>query len=49
MYMREGEPTTTSEPYLNTTTAFAALVTVVVSLVPAPLFAWASSAVLKLF
>jgi len=49
MYMREGEPTTTSEPYLNMTTAFAALVTVIVSLVPAPLFAWASSAVLKLF
>ncbi len=49
MYMREGEPTTVSEPFLNMTTAFAALVTVIVSLVPAPLFAWASSAVLRLF
>lgn len=49
MYMREGEPSTTSEPMLNFTTAFAAVVTVVISIIPAPLFAWASSAVLKLF
>lgn len=49
MYMREGEPSTTSEPMLDFTTAFAAVVTVVVSIIPAPLFALASSAVLKLF
>jgi NADH-quinone oxidoreductase subunit N len=49
MYMREGEPTAVREPWLNLTTAVAALVTVIVSLIPAPLFAWASSAVLKLF
>lgn len=49
MYMRDGEPTTTREPWLDLTTAAAALVTVIVSLFPAPLFAWASSAVLKLF
>jgi NADH-quinone oxidoreductase subunit N len=49
MYMREGEPSTTSEPWLNLTWGGAALVTVVVSLVPAPLFDWASQAVLRLF
>ena len=49
MYMRDGEPAATREPWLDLTTAAAALVTVVVSLIPAPLFAWASSAVLKLF
>src|SRR3970282_2252238 len=49
MYMRDGEPTATREPWLDLTTAAAARVTVVVSLIPAPLFAWASSAVLKLF
>ena len=49
MYMREGEPETTSEPWLNITWGLAALLTVIVSLVPAPLFDWASQAVLKLF
>jgi NADH-quinone oxidoreductase subunit N len=49
MYMREGEPETTSEPWLNLTWAVSALLTVIVSLVPAPLFDWASQAVLKLF
>lgn len=49
MYMREGEPSTTSEPWLDLTWGGAALVTVVVSLVPAPLFDWASKAVLRLF
>ncbi|MCL4529574.1 MAG: NADH-quinone oxidoreductase subunit N [Chloroflexi bacterium] len=49
MYMRDGEPETTSEPWLNITWGLAALLTVIVSLVPAPLFDWASQAVLKLF
>lgn len=49
MYMREGDPVTTSEPWLNLTWAVSAVLTVFVSLVPAPLFDWASQAVLKLF
>ncbi len=49
MYMREGEPETTSEPWLNITWGLAALLTVIVGLVPQYLFAWASEAVLKLF
>ena len=49
MYMREGEPETTNEPWLNLTWAVSAIATVVISLVPQFLFAWASSAVLKLF
>ncbi len=49
MYMRDGEPTTERETWLDMTTVVTALVTVAVSLVPQFLFAWASSAVLKLF
>jgi len=49
MYMREGEPETTNEPWLNIMWGLAALLTVIVSLVPQFLFAWASAAVLKLF
>jgi NADH-quinone oxidoreductase subunit N len=49
MYMREGEPETAAEPWLNITWGLAALLTVVVSLVPQYLFAWASQAVMKLF
>jgi NADH-quinone oxidoreductase subunit N len=49
MYMRDGEPETTSEPWLNLTWGVAAVLTVAVSLAPAPLFDWASQAVLKLF
>lgn len=49
MYMREGEPQTASEPWLNLTWAVAAIATVVVSIFPAPLFAWATSAVFQLF
>jgi NADH-quinone oxidoreductase subunit N len=49
MYMREGEPATSSEPWLNISWGLAAVLTVVVSLVPALLFDWASRAVLKLF
>jgi len=47
--MREGNPSTISEPWLNLTTALIAVVTVAVSLYPGPLFTWASQAVLKLF
>jgi NADH-quinone oxidoreductase subunit N len=49
MYMREGSPVRTRDLWLDLTTASAAVVTVVVSLVPAPLFAWASEAVLRSF
>ncbi len=49
MYMREGEPETAAEPWLKITWAVCAVLTVIVSLVPQYLFAWASQAVLKLF
>ncbi len=49
MYMRDGDPQTTSEPWLNLTWGAMAVLTVLVSLVPAPLFDWASQAVLRLF
>ncbi|MEO5887160.1 MAG: proton-conducting transporter membrane subunit, partial [Anaerolineales bacterium] len=49
MYMRDGEPTTERETWLDMTTGFTAIATVVLSLVPQFLFEWASSAVLKLF
>ena len=49
MYMREGDPETTSEPWLNITWAVSAVLTVLVSLFPSPLFDWASQAVFKLF
>ena len=49
MYMQDGEPETEREFWLGLTTAGAALITVVVSLVPGGLFTWASEAVLKLF
>ncbi|MBN2115787.1 MAG: NADH-quinone oxidoreductase subunit N [Anaerolineales bacterium] len=49
MYMREGEPETERESFLDLTTIVTAVATVVISLVPQFLFAWASSAVLKLF
>ena len=49
MYMREGEPLAESEPWLDLTTAGTAIATVVLSLLPAALFALASGAVLKLF
>jgi NADH-quinone oxidoreductase subunit N len=49
MYMQEGEPETDREFWLGFATAGTALVTVIVSLVPQGLFAWASEAVLKLF
>lgn len=49
MYMRDGDPQTQSEPFLDFTTITTAVATVVISLVPQFLFAWASTAVLKLF
>jgi NADH-quinone oxidoreductase subunit N len=49
MYMREGEPQTTSEPWLNLTWGVAAILTVVVSLFPNALFGWATRAVFRLF
>ncbi|HSL46165.1 MAG TPA: NADH-quinone oxidoreductase subunit N [Anaerolineales bacterium] len=49
MYMRDGEPTTERESFLDLTTIGTAVATVVISLVPQFLFAWASNAVLKLF
>ncbi len=49
MYMRDGDPETASEPWLDLTWGLTALATVVFSFLPAALFAWASGAVLKLF
>jgi NADH-quinone oxidoreductase subunit N len=49
MYMKDGEPEAESETWLGLTTGATAVITVVVSLVPQFLFAWASEAVLKLF
>ncbi|HEX5837976.1 MAG TPA: NADH-quinone oxidoreductase subunit N [Anaerolineales bacterium] len=49
MYMQEGDPQRSRESFLDLTTAFTAVVTVLVSIVPQYLFAWASSAVLRLF
>jgi len=49
MYMRDGEPTTERETWLDITTSITAVATVVISLVPQFLFEWASEAVLKLF
>ncbi len=49
MYMKDGEPETERETWLGLTTALTAVITVVFSLVPQSLFAWASEAMLKLF
>jgi NADH-quinone oxidoreductase subunit N len=49
MYMREGSPAAERETWLDLSTGATALLTVVLSLVPQFLFAWASAAVLKLF
>jgi NADH-quinone oxidoreductase subunit N len=49
MYMREGDPQVTSEPLVNLTAGIAAVGTVVLSIFAAPLFAWASQAVLQMF
>jgi len=47
--MKDGEPVTERETWLALTTGATALITVLVSLVPQYLFAWASDAVMKLF
>ncbi len=44
MYMREGAPETTREPWLDFTWAVSALATVILSFLPMALFAWASAA-----
>jgi len=49
MYMRDGDPQVTSESWLDLSILAASLATVVLSFVPASLFALASDAVLKLF
>ena len=49
MYMREGDPEVTREPWLDFTWIVTALATVILSLVPAALFALSSGAVLNLF
>ena len=49
MYMQEGDPERSRESFLDLTTAFTAIVTVLVSFVPQYLFTWASTAILKLF
>jgi NADH-quinone oxidoreductase subunit N len=48
MYMRDGEPQTEREPFLDLTTITTAIATVAISLVPQFLFAWASTAVVLL-
>jgi hypothetical protein len=49
MYMQDGEPSMSREAFLDLTTGLTAVATVVISLVPQFLFAWATNAVLKLF
>jgi NADH-quinone oxidoreductase subunit N len=49
MYMHEGDPETAPEPWLDLTWGLTALATVVLSIVPMALFAWASGAMLKIF
>jgi len=49
MYMREGEPQARSEGWLNFTTGLAAIATVVLSIFAAPIFQWASQALLSSF
>ncbi|MBW8010763.1 MAG: NADH-quinone oxidoreductase subunit N [Chloroflexi bacterium] len=49
MYMREGDPETHSEGWLNLTTAVTAVGTVVLFIFSAPLFDWAAQAVLRMF
>ena len=49
MYMREGDPATERETWLDLSTGATALLTIGLSLAPGFLFAWASAAILKLF
>jgi hypothetical protein len=47
--MRDGDPETSREPWLDFTWALSAVATVILSFLPAALFTFASSAVLHLF
>jgi NADH-quinone oxidoreductase subunit N len=49
MYMKEGEPKTTSEGWLDLTWGAMAIATVIFSFIPMSLFKWASEAVMMLF
>lgn len=49
MYMQDGDPEVTREAWLDFTIGAMAALTVLLSLFPAPLFDWASRAVLALF
>ncbi len=49
MYMQAGEPQAQREPWISFTAGAAAIGTVVLSVAAAPLFQWASQAVLRLF
>ena len=49
MYMKDGEPKTTSESWLNLTWIAMAAITVILSFAPTALFKWASEAVMMLF
>jgi NADH-quinone oxidoreductase subunit N len=49
MYMREGEPQTVSEPWLNLTWGVSAILTVLLGIFPSQLFHWATTAVFRLF
>ena len=49
MYMRDGQPEVSRDPWLQLTTGVAAVGTVVLGLAAGPLLNWASQAVLRLF
>ena len=49
MYMREGEPQVYNDTWVNLTAGGAAVATVALTVFAAPLFAWASQAVLTMF
>ncbi len=49
MFMREGDPQLTREWWLDFTIGATAVATVVISLWPFPLFAWAEQAIMQLF
>lgn len=49
MYMRDGEPETRQETWLNLTVLGTAVAVVLLSILAAPLFRWASQATLQLF
>ena len=49
MYMREGQPESVRETWLNLTWGVTAVLTILLALAPQALFNWASEAVLRLF